>query len=55
MNFVEKVKTALKNLKIYKVLLKGPVVGFDEVPWLVMDPLESAFVSLESRDMFFGF
>ena len=38
MYFLEKVKTALKNLENHKVLSKEPV-GPNEGPWLVMDPV----------------
>ena len=45
MYFLEKVKTALQNLKNHKVLLKDPV-GPNERPWLVMDPVGLALASL---------
>ena len=38
MHILEKVKTALQNLKNNKVLLKDPA-GPNEGPWLVMDPV----------------
>ena len=43
---------SLQNLKNHKVLLKDPV-GPNEGPWLVMDPVGAALVSLESLDMTF--
>ena len=50
MYFIEKVKMALQNLENHKVLLKDPVRP-NEGPWLVIDPVEAAVVSLESLDM----
>ena len=47
---LEKVNTALRNLKNHKVLLKDPVRP-NEGPWLVMDPVGAALVSLKSLDI----
>ena len=49
---LEKEKTALRNLEDHKVLLKDPL-GPNEGPWLVMDPVGAALVSLESLHMIF--
>ena len=49
---IEKVKTGLQNPENHKVRLKEPV-GPNEGPWLVMDPVGAALVSLEYLDMIF--
>ena len=50
--FLEKENTALQKLENHKVLLKDPVMP-NEGPFLVMDPVGAAFVSLESLDRIF--
>ena len=50
--FLEKVKTALKNLENHKVLSKDPV-GPNEGPWLVMDPVGGSSWVLRVNDMIF--
>ena len=50
MHYFKMVNTALQNLENHKVLLKNPVRP-NEGPWLAMDPVGGALVSLESLDM----
>ena len=51
-DFLEKVNSALQKLEYHKVLLKDPIRP-NEGPWLVMDPIGVALVTLESLDMSF--